>query len=70
MAAGIFSTTRVAGEGIALALVGALLAALLQQRLALISAAAPQALATAASQGALGKLAAVGELLPASRRRR
>lgn len=64
MAAGIFSTTRVAGEGIALALVGALLAALLQQRLAAVSMAAPQALATAASQGALGKLAAAGELLP------
>ncbi|MDH0340165.1 MFS transporter [Chromobacterium haemolyticum] len=64
MAAGIFSTTRVAGEGIALALVGALLAALLQQRLAAVSTVEPQTLAAAASQGALGKLSAAGELLP------
>lgn len=34
MAAGIFSTTRVAGEGVALALVSAVLAGLIQQRLA------------------------------------
>jgi len=37
MAAGIFSTTRVAGEGVALALVGAMLAGLIRQRLPALS---------------------------------
>ncbi|UGA37497.1 hypothetical protein JOS77_26425 [Chromobacterium haemolyticum] len=39
-------------------------AALLQQRLAAVSTVEPQTLAAAASQGALGKLSAAGELLP------
>jgi len=52
MAAGIFSTTRVAGEGIALAVVGAVLAMLIQ--LGLGHANAPSALA--ASRLAVGQL--------------
>lgn len=43
MATGIFSTVRVAGEGMALALVGAGLAALLAWRLSALAAQAPQA---------------------------
>jgi hypothetical protein len=49
MATGIFSTTRVAGEGIALATVSALLAALVQSGL---HAAAPQAKPTAIVEAA------------------
>lgn len=56
MATGIFSTTRVAGEGIALALVGALMAALVQ-------AALPGS-ENAASLLASGNLQAAGEWLP------
>jgi len=63
MATGIFSTVRVAGEGVALAVVGAALAALLARELALVSpsqvmghAEAAQLLATGNMDGALGLL--------------
>ncbi|OOV92918.1 MFS transporter [Pseudomonas sp. MF4836] len=63
MATGIFSTTRVAGEGIALALVVALLAGLLQHSLgaALVDAAQ---IPLAAQQLANGNLQASSALLP------
>ncbi|MBV8657188.1 MAG: MFS transporter [Burkholderiales bacterium] len=70
MAAGIFSTTRVAGEGVALGLVGALLAVLTQGKLvALLNAQgiavpAPAALASAASQIAMGNPAQAMRALP------
>ena len=56
MAAGIFSTTRVAGEGIALAIVGAVLATLIQHGLA------HSDMPSAASRLALGQLAAAAKL--------
>lgn len=62
MASGIFSTTRVAGEGIALALVVALLAGLLQHGLA--SQAPPGESLLAARQLAGGDLAASAGSLP------
>lgn len=62
MASGIFSTTRVAGEGIALALVVALLAGLLQHGLA--SLAPPGESLLAARQLAGGDLAASAGSLP------
>ncbi|XAH25797.1 MFS transporter [Xylophilus sp. GW821-FHT01B05] len=58
MAAGIFNTLRVAGEGIAVALVGTLLAALVQAQL-------PHgATASAAHQAAAGDLVQAAALLP------
>ena len=61
MATGIFSTTRVAGEGLALAIVGTTLAALIRERLPTDSrgpvAAAAQSLAN-------GRLAVAMDLLP------
>ncbi len=66
MAAGIFSTTRVAGECMALALVGAVLVLLLQQRM---QAAWPEmqnaSLAMAAQRLAAGDLAGAKAWLPA-----
>ncbi|SMG55673.1 Major Facilitator Superfamily protein [Paraburkholderia susongensis] len=65
MATGIFSTTRVAGEGVALAVVSALLAALAQGNLhAAAPAAAPAALAEAAARLATGDLAHAAARLP------
>lgn len=58
MAAGIFSTTRVAGEGIALALVGAVLAMLIQ-----VGLGQEHAASSAASRLALGQLTAVATQL-------
>lgn len=63
MASGIFSTTRVAGEGIALALVVALLAGLLQHALG-PQATPGESLALAARQLAGGDLAASAGSLP------
>ncbi|MGC5698655.1 MFS transporter [Pseudomonas sp. NFXW11] len=63
MASGIFSTTRVAGEGIALALVVALLAGLLQHHLGAL-AGADQAVRLAARQLAGGDLPASVASLP------
>jgi MFS family permease len=64
MATGIFSTTRVAGEGLALALVGAVLSALTAQQL--VAAGAPASSATLAAQElAAGNLQAAAALLPA-----
>ncbi|TDR76474.1 MFS transporter [Paludibacterium purpuratum] len=57
MAAGIFSTTRVAGEGVALAVVGAALAGLIHARL-------PDGAGSAAAQLAMGNLAAAASGLP------
>nr|WP_279088573.1 MFS transporter [Comamonas thiooxydans] len=73
MATGIFSTVRVAGEGIALAVVGAALAALLARELAAIwpsmqhGSAVAQMLVTGNMQGALALMqdASVAELLKA-----
>lgn len=65
MATGIFSTTRVAGEGIALAVVSALLAALAQISLrASAPLAQPAAVAEAAARLATGDIAAAAERLP------
>jgi len=63
MATGIFSTTRVAGEGLALALVGAVLSALTAQQLVGAGATAPAA-ALAAQELAAGNLQAAAALLP------
>ncbi|WP_181885577.1 MFS transporter [Trinickia dinghuensis] len=65
MAAGIFSTTRVAGEGVALAVVSALLAALVQSSLhAVAPDAEPATLAQAAASLATGDLAHAAARLP------
>lgn len=65
MATGIFSTTRVAGEGVALAIASAMLAAFMQADL---QAAAPQAQAAAIARAAarltVGDLAHAAALLP------
>jgi fumarate reductase subunit D len=64
MATGIFSTTRVAGEGVALAVVSALLSALTATHLAAaLPGAAPHA-AQAAQQLVAGDFDAVAALLP------
>ncbi len=63
MATGIFSTTRVAGEGLALALVGAVLSALTAQHL--VAGGVPGALAAQAAQEVTaGNLGAAMALLP------
>jgi MFS family permease len=69
MAAGIFNTTRVAGEGIAVALAGSLLAGLVQHRLALrLPGADAGVLAQAAHRAAAGDGAlAMAALQPLSR---
>lgn len=65
MATGIFSTTRVAGEGVALAVASALLAALTQDRLrAMAPGTAPDQLAEAAARLATGDLAHAAATLP------
>jgi len=69
MASGIFSTTRVAGEGIALALVVALLAGLLQHALGQVQVRGDSAL-LAARQLAGGDLAATAAALPEVARER
>lgn len=69
MASGIFSTTRVAGEGIALALVVALLAGLLQHALGQVQVRGDTAL-LAARQLAGGDLAASAAALPEVARER
>ncbi len=64
MAAGIFNTTRVAGEGLALAIVSALLGTLAMAALGKVSGLAPEQAALAAPFLALGELRHAGELLP------
>jgi MFS family permease len=65
MATGIFSTTRVAGEGVALAVVSALLAGLVQTRLhAALPQALPAEVADAAARLAAGDLADAALRLP------
>lgn len=65
MAMGIFSTTRVAGEGVALAVVAAMLAGLVQSRLRDAGLAdLAQALPEAAQRLAMGDLAHAGAALP------
>ena len=64
MATGIFSTTRVAGEGVALAVVSALLTALTTRHLATaLPGAAPQA-GQAAQRLVAGDVDAVAAILP------
>lgn len=63
MAAGIFSTTRVAGEGVALAIVAALLATLTQHSLGQQAGLAPEAAMQTAQHLAVGKLDAALHLL-------
>ena len=63
MAAGIFGTTRVAGEGLALAMVGALLAWLLQREMAFVLP-SMAATAFAAQRLAMGDLMQASILLP------
>jgi len=64
MATGIFGTTRVAGEGIALAIVSALLAGFIQAALRDGAAGPESGLATAAHRIATGDLAGAANLLP------
>ena len=68
MATGIFGTTRVAGEGIALAIVSAVLTALTQSNLSsmlmLTSAAAPEQISEAAQRLAAGDLHHASALFP------
>src|SRR5471032_2262686 len=64
MAAGIFNTTRVAGEGIALAIVSALLAALTFTALRAVPGIDAQQAALAAPFLAIGELQHAGQLLP------
>lgn len=64
MAAGIFNTTRVAGEGIALAIVSALLAALVLAALHAVPGIDAQQALLAAPLLAIGELQHAGELLP------
>ncbi|WP_395676474.1 MFS transporter [Inquilinus sp.] len=65
MAAGIFSTTRVAGEGIALAVVGAILAGFVRTGLATVSGPAdPVTLTLAAQRLAMGDLDQAAATLP------
>jgi MFS family permease len=63
MATGIFSTTRVAGEGLGIAIVGAVLATLIQHHLAGASGGMPH-VATAAPALAVGDMAKALDLLP------
>ncbi|AKU22261.1 MFS transporter [Massilia sp. NR 4-1] len=63
MAAGIFSTTRVAGEGVALAIVAALLATLTQHSLSAQAGLAPEQAMQAAQHLAVGKLDSALQLL-------
>ncbi|WP_063547593.1 MFS transporter [Burkholderia territorii] len=64
MATGIFSTTRVAGEGIALAIVGAVLATLAHADLRHAAAGASDAALRAAARLATGDLAGAAAVLP------
>ena len=64
MAAGIFNTTRVAGEGLALAIVAALLASFVLTALLALPAIAPQQAALAAPLLAAGDLHGASVLLP------
>lgn len=66
MATGIFNTVRVSADGIAIAVVSALLALLIQMQLtaALGGAADAQTILLAANRGALGQLAEASSLLP------
>jgi len=68
MATGIFNTIRVAGEGIALAIAGAVLASLSAQQLraTLPDSIASSAITTAAARLATGDLGHAAELLPPS----
>ncbi len=63
MATGIFSTTRVAGEGIALASVSATLAWIIQSGLTRMAMASPHVVATASQQLATGELHRASTLL-------
>ncbi|KQY42545.1 hypothetical protein ASD32_14400 [Rhizobium sp. Root483D2] len=62
MATGIFSTTRVAGEGVALAVVGAILSMLIAGRLD--ANAPPAAIATAAQRLAAGDITMAANAMP------
>lgn len=64
MAAGIFNTTRVAGEGIALAIVAALLATFTLAALRTVPGVAAHDAALAAPLLAIGQLRAAAQLLP------
>ncbi|MHC8286214.1 MFS transporter [Pseudomonas sp. XS1P51] len=65
MAAGIFNTARVAGEGITLAIVAALLASLVQSNLSGLAVLAdPARLAEAAQRVTTGDMAGAAHLLP------
>lgn len=66
MATGIFSTTRVAGEGIALAIAGAVLATLAQAglRAASVAGATPEAIVRASARLATGDLGGAAAVWP------
>lgn len=65
MATGIFNTVRVSADGVAIAVVGALLALLIHGQISTeIFAADPQALLMAANRAALGQLDQAAALLP------
>lgn len=62
MAAGIFNTTRVAGEGVALAITVAVLSALVAHHLSLDSSLAPQDLSRVAQHLVMGDLQQTGQI--------
>ncbi|CAO3359658.1 MFS transporter [Azospirillum melinis] len=64
MATGIFSTTRVAGEGVALAIVNAVLAALAKARLAAMVPQHGQDVSAAAQRLAIGDVRGASSILP------
>lgn len=64
MATGIFNTIRISADGVALAVVGAVLARLLQERLAAALPLDPGAVREAAGQAAQAHLARAAQLLP------
>ena len=65
MATGIFNTVRVSADGVAIAVVSALLATLIHaQAASALPGAAPLALLQAANRAALGQLAEAAQVLP------
>ncbi|ROP59192.1 MFS transporter [Enterobacter sp. BIGb0383] len=65
MATGIFNTVRVSADGVAIAMIGALLATLIQHRLSQAALTTPQeALLEASSRAALGEIHTASSLLP------
>lgn len=64
MATGIFNTVRVSADGVAIAIISALLATLIQNRMALETSASLATVLEASSRAALGELHAAASLVP------